>query len=100
MSRYTGTSEQHRLTDLLRQIRMEAGLRQGDLAKRLRQSQSFVSKYESGERRLDLLELQQICKAVGSSLGKFVQRFEGPVNEARPKISKTAKALLGKRPKR
>ena len=100
MSRYTGTSEQHRLTNLLRQVRMEAGLRQGDLARRLKQSQSFVSKYESGERGLDLLEIQQICSAVGLSLAKFVRRFEGLVNEARPEISKTAKALLGKRPKR
>jgi transcriptional regulator with XRE-family HTH domain len=79
---------------------MEAGLRQGDLAKRLKQSQSFVSKYESGERRLDVLEVQQICKAVGLSLGEFVRRFEGSMNEARQNISKPAKTLLGKRPKR
>jgi transcriptional regulator with XRE-family HTH domain len=100
MSRYTGSSEQRRLRELLRQIRTEAALRQGDLAKKLKQSQSFVSKYESGERRLDLLELQQICRAVGLSLVQFVQRFEGSPNEARPKISKTAKAFLGKRQKR
>lgn len=66
-----------RLLELLRQIRIEAGLRQVDLAKRLRQPQSFVSKYESGERRLDLLELQNICLAVGISLSDFVGRFEG-----------------------
>jgi len=100
MSRYTGSSEQRRLRELLRQIRMEAGLRQDDLAEKLKQSQSFVSKYESGERRLDLLELQQICRAVGLSLAQFVHRFEGSTNEARQKISKTAKALLGKRQKR
>jgi transcriptional regulator with XRE-family HTH domain len=79
---------------------MEAGLRQGDLADRLKQTQSFVSKYESGERRLDLLELQQICRAVGLSLAQFVRRFEGSVNEGREEISKAAKTLLGKRPKR
>jgi transcriptional regulator with XRE-family HTH domain len=100
MSRYTGSSEQRRLRHLLRQIRMEAGLRQDDLAGRLKQSQSFVSKYESGERRLDLLELQQICRAVGLSLNEFVQRFEGSANEARQEISKPAKTLLGKHPKR
>ncbi len=65
------------LLGLLRQIRTEAGLRQVDLARRLRQPQSFVSKYESGERRLDLLELQQVCSALGISLGDFVKRFEG-----------------------
>ena len=65
------------LLELLRQVRVEAGLRQVDLAKKLRQPQSFVSKYESGERRLDLLELHQVCNAVGTSLEEFVKRFEG-----------------------
>lgn len=65
-----------RLQALLRQIRAEAGLRQSDLAQRLGQPQSFVSKYESGERRLDLLEIRDICTAVGISLQEFVRRFE------------------------
>lgn len=65
------------LLELLRQVRIDAGLRQVDLAKRLRQPQSFVSKYESGERRLDLLELRQVCTAAGTSLEEFVKRFEG-----------------------
>ncbi len=64
------------LLALLRQVRVEGGLRQVDLAKKLRQPQSFVSKYESGERRLDLLELRQVCSAVGTSLEEFVKRFE------------------------
>ena len=70
-------TEQHReLIALLREIRLEAGLRQVELAHRLGQPQSFVSKYESGERRLDLLQLRQICEAVGISLQEFVKRFE------------------------
>lgn len=68
--------QQALLQELLRQIRMEAKLRQVDMAKKLRQPQSFVSKYESGERRLDLLELHQVCKAAGISLAEFVKRFE------------------------
>lgn len=67
---------QERLQELLRGLRIDAGLRQKDLAQRLGQPQSFVSKYESGERRLDLLELRQICQAVGISLEEFVRRFE------------------------
>jgi transcriptional regulator with XRE-family HTH domain len=47
-----------------------------DLARRIGQPQSFVSKYESGERRLDLVELREICDAVGVSLEVFVRRFE------------------------
>jgi transcriptional regulator with XRE-family HTH domain len=72
-----GSTDQERLQELLRQIRLEAGLRQVDLAERIGQPQSFVSKYESGERLLDLLEIRQICKAVGVPLEKFVRRFEG-----------------------
>jgi len=65
------------LLDLLKQVRTEAELRQVDLAKKLHQPQSFVSKYESGERRLDLLELNQVCRACGTTLLAFVKRFDG-----------------------
>ena len=97
VSRYTTSSDQRRLRELLRKVRMEAGLRQEDLAKRLKQSQSFVSKYESGERRLDLLELRQICAVVGISLEDFVRKFEGSEDDARKTVPKPAEALLGKR---
>ncbi len=77
------TPEQVKLQALLQQIRLDAGLRQVDLAERIGQNQAFVSKYESGERRLDLLELRQICKAVGISLEEFVRKFEIALNETR-----------------
>lgn len=43
---------------------------------RLGRAQSFVSKYESGERRLDVVELQEICQAVGVQLRDFVRQYE------------------------
>jgi len=67
---------QERLQKLLREIRRAAGLRQAELSERLGVPQSFVSKYESGERRLDLLEIQKICTAVGISLSDFVKKYE------------------------
>ena len=76
MGKSIGTSEQKKLLTLLRKVRLDAGLRQIDLAVKLKQPQSYVSKYESGERRLDLLELQQVCFAVGISLVEFAKRFE------------------------
>ena len=76
MKKSVSSTLQEYLQTLLRQIRLEVGLRQADLAKRLGQPQSFVSKYESGERRLDLLELRQVCTALGISLEEFVCRFE------------------------
>jgi transcriptional regulator with XRE-family HTH domain len=68
--------QQKSLLSLLRQLRMEAGLRQIDVAKALGKPQAFVSFYESGVRRLDLLELRQICGVLGISLIDLVRRFE------------------------
>lgn len=70
------TAGQEALQRVLRQLRLGAGLRQEDLAQRLNEPQSFVSKYESGERRLDLIELRQICEAVGVTLLELITRFE------------------------
>jgi transcriptional regulator with XRE-family HTH domain len=64
------------LLDPLRRVRLDAGMRQIDVAKKLGKPQSFVSNYESGERRLDLLELQAVCEVVGIKVGEFVGRFE------------------------
>ncbi len=76
MEKSIHSPEQTTLQRLLRQIRRGAGLRQEDLAQLLGKPQSFVSNYERGERRLDLLELRQICQAVGIPLIDLVQRFE------------------------
>lgn len=73
---HIGSAEQKKLLALLRQIRLDAGLRQEDLAKRLGKPQPYVSKYESGERRLDVLELREICIAVGIRLPDFIREFE------------------------
>lgn len=68
--------DQTTLRVLLRQARLDAGLTQEYLAQKLNQPQSFVSKYESGERRLDILELREVCTALGVSLSDFTRRLE------------------------
>jgi transcriptional regulator with XRE-family HTH domain len=50
---------------------------QSDVARRLRRPQSFVSKYEGGERRLDLVEFLHIARAVGFDPARFVERLKG-----------------------
>lgn len=75
------SSHRQKLLTLLRQLRLDSNLRQADLATLLRQPQSFVSKYESGERRLDILELRQICDALGVTLLDFVRRFENLLSQ-------------------
>jgi transcriptional regulator with XRE-family HTH domain len=76
MSRSHSISAQEQLQLLLRQVRNEAALTQTEVARRVGQPQSFVSKYESGERRLDILELRAVCSAMGVSLTDFIKRLE------------------------
>lgn len=63
------------LCTLLAEYRNSAGLSQQQVADGLGKTQSFVSKYESGERRLDLVELQQVVVVLGVSLEDFVKKF-------------------------
>lgn len=67
--------KKNRLAALLRQVRLDANLTQSQLAGKIGQTQSYVSKYENGEQRLDLIELETLCKAVGVSLTDFVERY-------------------------
>lgn len=70
------SDEHEKLRRRLRELRLKANLTQAQLAMRLEMPQSFVSKYESGERRLDVLELRLVCKALGQSLLEFVRHLE------------------------
>jgi len=63
--------------DLLRELRKQKGLTQGQVAKGIGAKQAFVSKYETGERRLDFLDLAAICDVLSISVVKFAERFEG-----------------------
>lgn len=66
-------SARHQLfRDLLRQVRADAGFTQKQLAKELGKPQSYVSKAETGERRLDFLETLDYCTACGASLEVLV----------------------------
>ena len=76
MKKSIRTLEQLHLQGLLKAIRHESSLTQIDVAEKLSRPQSFVSKYESGERRLDLPELKRVCQSLGITLIEFVMRFE------------------------
>jgi transcriptional regulator with XRE-family HTH domain len=70
------SEDYQRLTALLRQLRLDVGLKQTELAERLGEHQSFVSKYEAGERRLDLVELRMICAELGTPLVELIARWD------------------------
>ena len=71
------------LLALLRQLREDVGLTQTSLAERLGRPQTFVSKSELGERRLDLEELRQLCSALDLGLVEVVERWLGSLPSAR-----------------
>jgi transcriptional regulator with XRE-family HTH domain len=67
------TREYKRLITALRQAREQAGLTQGEVADRLGTYASFVSKCESGERRLDVVELATLCRLYRIDLLEFLR---------------------------
>ena len=70
-----GNDEQAKLRDQFIQARKSTGLTQVELADRLGRPQSFVSKYERGERKLDLIEFCEVCRALGIDPVAFLRRF-------------------------
>jgi transcriptional regulator with XRE-family HTH domain len=67
------TAEYRRFTAALADARRAAGLSQYDLADRLGVSQDFISKYEGGRRRLDVIEFLRIAKAIGVDPAEFLR---------------------------
>jgi len=68
------SAEYQRLRILLRQLRLEAGLTQVQVAQQLGVPQSFVSKYETGERRLDVVELGHVAQSLGKTVAEILRR--------------------------
>jgi transcriptional regulator with XRE-family HTH domain len=62
-----------KLLELLRQVRLDSGLTQVEVAKTLGKHAPYISKIESGERRVDVLELEELCQCYGVSLCKFLK---------------------------
>ena len=76
MARTTYLPETIMLKELLRDIRERAGLRQVDVAEAINRPQSFISEFEAGQRRLDLVELREVCVACGTTLRRFTDEYE------------------------
>lgn len=66
----------HKLCRLLILAREAAGLNQADLGKAVGRSQSFVSNYERGQRRLDLPDLILVCRVMGVEPAELLGRLE------------------------
>lgn len=66
------TDEHRRLVEALAMARRAAGVSQYELADRLNVDQSYVSKYESGRRRLDVVEFMRIVGALKADPNKII----------------------------
>lgn len=65
------------LCKILIEKRINSNLTQTDIANRLEKPQSFVSKYETGERKLDLIEFLDVCYAIGCCPISIIKELEG-----------------------
>lgn len=65
-----------KLAALFREERLRAGLTQSELAKKLGRPQSFVAKYEAGERQLDVIEFLLVTRAIGTHASAVLRHVE------------------------
>lgn len=73
MQKSQHTQKYARLLRALREARKAAGLTQTDVAKRFGSHASFVSKCESGERRIDVIEFAQFCRLYGVKVADLLR---------------------------
>jgi transcriptional regulator with XRE-family HTH domain len=81
-SKSTFTHDNTIFRKLLRKEREDAGMTQVELAKNLKQTQSYVSKCERGERRLDLVETRWYCQGIGIAFSEFAAKYDAAVENA------------------
>ncbi|MFB9265377.1 helix-turn-helix domain-containing protein [Bradyrhizobium erythrophlei] len=83
---------QPKLAALLAELRKKAGLRQIDLAQRLGVYQSWVTHMESGQRRIDVIELIEICEALGFGAHEALNVLRRLLGKRQPTRSKPSPA--------
>lgn len=70
---------------LLINARTDAGLTQVNIAEKLNKPQSYVSKYERGERRLDFPEFIELAEIMGIDIAKFVDAYKASITNVKHK---------------
>jgi transcriptional regulator with XRE-family HTH domain len=76
MAKSIHTAEYQLFLALLREQRVASGLSQEQVASKLGLTQSAYSKFERGERRIDVVELAMICRALEISFVDFTKQFD------------------------
>ncbi len=73
MPRAIYNEEHQKIVERLKQARIESGLGQVEVAKKLGRTQSYLSKIESGQRRFDVLQLKEFAKLYKKPLDFFIK---------------------------
>lgn len=82
MARSVHTDTYRAILGVLVEARRHKGLTQLELAARLHKPQSFVSKYENSERRLDIAEFLNVARAIGVDPCSIIKRSARPTKKA------------------
>lgn len=72
MSKTIWTKEYAKFIKKLKQARLKAGLRQIEVAKKLKRPQSYISRVESGGYRLDIVEVKRFAKIYGKDMNELI----------------------------
>ena len=70
----------------IRQARIKSGLTQLEIAQSLNKPQSFVSKYEAGDRKLNIIEYLEICRVLKIDSSSFLKDIERKIYETESAI--------------
>ena len=81
MGRYKWSVQETILLELLKSIRSEAGLSGPTIQTKLGRPNSYVAKVESGDKRLDILELNEYCQVCGITLSDFSSRLTAKIDK-------------------
>ena len=79
---------------VLRDLRVNAGVKQAELSAALGKPQPYISAIETGHRRVDLVEIRDICESLGLTLSEFVKRLETALRNP-PKRPQAARKRVG-----
>ncbi len=91
MQKTLKSADYARLIDLLVAVRKSADVRQQALAKLLGRPQSFVAKYENGERRLDIIEFTTIARALGADPVTLFKDYVGGKGSPKAALKRATK---------
>lgn len=76
MQKSQHTKKYRRLLEALREARLRAGMKQTDVSEKLSSYSTFITKVEAGERRIDVIELAELCHLYGIKLQSFLKSLQ------------------------